>query len=93
MSNSIQLPNFLIDYWMPRLSDSQFKVLLAIARVNLSIDYKYAEASFDKIHEITALDEFVIQHAISKLKRCELLICNGDVNSYFLNFAKQGGAV
>lgn len=92
MCNTFQLPNVLIDRWMSELSDSQFCVLMAIARFNLSADHDFRAASFQDIASVSDQDEVVINLSIQNLKRIGLVVSDGN-GLYRLNIQQREGAI
>jgi len=72
--NSTQLPNIIIDYWMPRLTDGEFKVLIAIARKTYGWRKKSDTISLRQIEEMTGLSRKGITKMLDSLIAKTLII-------------------
>jgi len=53
--NSAHIPNILLDYWMPRLNSSAFKILMAIARKTYGWNKEKDAISLRQLEEMTSL--------------------------------------
>lgn len=93
LPNTTQIPNIIIDYWMGVLSETQFKVLLVIARKTLGWHKKKDKISKSQIEELTGFKRDAIRRAIRDLEELQLIKSfsnkskegDSDPNSYQLN--------
>ncbi len=74
--NTCQVPNVIFDYWMSRLNESQFKVLLAITRKTLGWHKIKDDISNSQIQKLTGLKETTVRDAANYLVRLGLVIMN-----------------
>ena len=72
--NTASIPNILFDYWMPRLTDGQFKVLMAIARKTYGWNKKKDSISLTQLEKMTGLSRKGISRIIDSLIENNLII-------------------
>ena len=73
----LKLDNAIIDYWMSRLSHSEFKTLLAIYRKTLGWGKQYDRISQNQISEMTGITTRSVRTAITSLEELKLIITTG----------------
>lgn len=91
--NTCQVPNIIIDYWMHKLSDTQFKVLMVITRKTLGWSKKRDKISKSQIEELTGFKRNAVRLALRDLEELKLIKSfsnkskdgDSDPNSYQLN--------
>lgn len=73
----LKLDNAIIDYWMRRLSHSEFKTLLAIYRKTIGWGKQYDRISQNQISEMTGITTRSVRTAITSLEELKLIITTG----------------
>lgn len=73
----LKLDNAIIDYWMSRLSHSEFKTLLAIYRKTIGWGKQYDRISQNQISDITGITTRSVRTAITSLEELKLIITTG----------------
>lgn len=73
----LKLDNAIIDYWMSRLSHSEFKTLLAIYRKTIGWGKQYDRISQNQISEMTGITTRSVRTAITSLEELKLIITTG----------------
>lgn len=73
----LKLDNAIIDYWMSRLSHSEFKTLLAIYRKTIGWGKQYDRISQNQISEMTGITTRSVRTAITSLEGLNLIITTG----------------
>lgn len=73
----LKLDNAIIDYWMSRLSHSEFKTLLAIYRKTIGWGKQYDRISQNQISDMTGITTRSVRTAISSLEELKLIITTG----------------
>lgn len=76
----LQVNNQIIDYWMSKLTNAEFKTLLAIIRKTKGWNKPYDRISQTQIAELTGLTTRSVRTAISDLLDKNLIIVTGDDN-------------
>jgi len=71
--NSASIPNILFDYWMPRLTPSEFKVLMAIARKTYGWRKEIDAISVKQLELITGLSRRSVFDAVKELTNTGLI--------------------
>lgn len=80
MSNSIpapnytQIPNIIIDYWMSKLNETQFKCLVTICRKTFGWHKQQDKISISQFVELTGITERNVQKALDYLINIGLVI-------------------
>lgn len=78
--NSFQMPNVVVDYWMARLSETQFKTLLAICRKTWGWWKTTDMISSAQIQAITGFGRNATRKAIRDLTDLKLILCKANAN-------------
>ena len=73
----LKLDNAIIDYWMSRLSHSEFKTLLAIYRKTIGWGKQYDRISQNQISDMTGITTRSVRTAITSLEELKLIITTG----------------
>ena len=73
----LKLDNAIIDYWMSRLSHSEFKILLAIYRKTIGWGKQYDRISQNQISDMTGITTRSVRTAITSLEELKLIITTG----------------
>lgn len=73
----LKLDNAIIDYWMSRLSHSEFKTLLAIYRKTIGWGKQYDRISQNQISDMTGITTRSVRTAITSLEELNLIITTG----------------
>ena len=73
----LKLDNAIIDYWMSRLSHSEFKTLLVIYRKTLGWGKQYDRISQNQISDLTGITTRSVRTAITSLEELNLIITTG----------------
>lgn len=73
----LKLDNAIIDYWMSRLSHSEFKTLLTIYRKTIGWGKQYDRISQNQISDITGITTRSVRTAITSLEELKLIITTG----------------
>lgn len=73
----LKLDNSIIDYWMSRLSHSEFKTLLAIYRKTIGWGKQYDRISQNQISDMTGITTRSVRTAITSLEELKLIITTG----------------
>lgn len=73
----LKLDNAIIDYWMSRLSHSEFKTLLAIYRKTIGWGKQYDRISQNQISDMTGITTRSVRTAITSLEGLKLIITTG----------------
>ena len=73
----LKLDNAIIDYWMSRLSHSEFKTLLAIYRKTIGWGKQYDRISQNQISEMTGITTRSVRTAITSLEELKLILTTG----------------
>lgn len=71
--NYTQIPNILFDYWMPKLSAHDFKVLLAIARKTCGWHKNADRISLSQLMNICHMSKAGIVHSLKRLEDLKLI--------------------
>lgn len=71
--NTSAIPNILIDYWMPKLSPAEFKVLMCIARKTYGWHKAIDRISLRQIEEATGLSRKGITQNLQRLEELSLV--------------------
>lgn len=79
-SNYTQIPNVVLDHWMPRLSHHTFKVLICICRNTLGWHRDKTGLSFKEIQEATGVAISTIQKSVKDLIQLNLIYKKSGVN-------------
>jgi hypothetical protein len=72
-----QIPNLIIDHWMPVLKASEFKVLMYFARQIYGFHRATVRTGYTRIAEATGLDFETVQLAVCSLHERGPLVLNG----------------
>lgn len=72
--NTCQVPNVIFDYWMSRLTDTQFKVLMAITRKTLGWCKLKDNISSSQIEALTGFATTAVRSAIKVLEHLNLIL-------------------
>lgn len=80
LPNSFQLPNVVLDYWMARLSETQFKTLLAICRKTWGWWKQTDMISSAQIQALTGFGRNATRKAIRDLTDLKLITCKANAN-------------
>lgn len=91
--NFTQIPNIVFDYWMPILSNTEFKVLLYICRETFGWQRAKKNISLKCLGEKTGLSKSTVCTSLKKLIELKLVISihskpthgDDDVNGYYIN--------
>lgn len=89
----LQLDNVIIDHWMSRLTNAEFKTLLAIVRKTKGWNKPYDRISQTQIAEITGLTTRSVRTAITALRDKNLIIVVGSdskVGLFSVNYSVVG---
>lgn len=73
--NTCQVPNIIIDYWMHKLSDTQFKVLMVITRKTLGWGKLRDNISSSQIEKLTGFTDRTVRRAVLDLMKLQLITC------------------
>lgn len=73
----LKLDNAIIDYWMSRLSHSEFKTLLTIYRKTVGWNKQYDRISQNQISELSGITTRSVRSAITSLEELGLIITAG----------------
>ena len=73
----LKLDNAIIDFWMSRLSNSEFKTLLAIYRKTIGWGKQYDRISQNQISDMTGITTRSVRTAITSLEELKLIITTG----------------
>ena len=73
----LKLDNAIIDYWMSRLSHSEFKTLLAIYRKTVGWGKQYDRISQNQISDMTGITTRSVRTALTSLEELKLIITTG----------------
>lgn len=71
--NYTQIPNDILDKLMPRLSPTEFKIIMCLARLTLGWHVECAEASLSELSALSGLSRRTIQRAIIELESLGLI--------------------
>ena len=90
--NYTQIPNVVIDYWLPRLSPTEFSVLIFFCRQTFGWHRSKVQISLKQLVEALQLKKDTIIKAIDSLSEKELIIIHknkidnvSQVNTYEIN--------
>lgn len=73
----LKLDNAIIDYWMSRLSHSEFKTLLTIYRKTIGWNKQYDRISQNQIANLSGITTRSVRSAITSLEELGLIITTG----------------
>lgn len=73
----LKLDNAIIDYWMSRLSHSEFKTLLVIYRKTIGWGKQYDRISQNQISDMTGITTRSVRTAITSLEKLNLIVTTG----------------
>lgn len=76
--NTCQVPNVIIDYWMHKLTDTQFKVLMVITRKTLGWQKIRDNISSSQIESMTGFSCSAVRRAVIELQKLELITCSAN---------------
>lgn len=98
--NYTQIPNVIFDYWMSKLSETQFKVLLCICRKTFGWQKIRDAISLNQMEKMTGLSRNSVVNSLKKLAFLKLVTItknkttygDDDTNQYALNIQSMGSA-
>lgn len=75
--NSTQIPNIILDQWLPNLSGAEFQVLMVIARQTYGWHKECDSISYDQLRQKTGLGNGSIGRATKSLKEKGYIATDG----------------
>lgn len=71
--NTTQIPNFLIDFWMSRVSSNGLIILLCICRLSTKMDRKFDGAHLNDICKKSCLSQEIIKRELNELLNFKII--------------------